>query len=186
MIENKIFRQLDYTINHLPANEYEECTFNNCDFSNGTLSNITFIDCEFVDCNLSNVIISNTGFKTVVFDNCKILGTDFSSCIPFLLSMQFNSCQLNLSSFYQLNLKAKSFIDCNLHEVDFTETDLSSSLFKNCDLKGAIFDRTNLSKTNLVSSVNYSINPEDNNIKGATFSENGLAGLLEKYKIKVI
>ena len=99
--------------------------------------------------------------------------------------MNFEGCFMNLSSFYQLKLKGKSFNNCSLQEVDFTEADLSGSLFYNCDLKRAIFDRTILLKSDLKSATNYSIDPENNRIKGAQFSKDGLIGLLEKYAIKI-
>lgn len=77
----------------------------------------------------------------------------------------------------------QTFLDSKLIEVDFTEADLTKVNFDNCDLSGAIFERTNLEKANFNTAFNYSIDPEDNKIKGAKFSISGLAGLLENHKI---
>jgi len=112
-----------------------------------------------------------------------MLGLKFEHCNPFLFKVDFESCQLNLSSFYKLKLKKAMFRNCTLHEVDFTEADLPEVVFDNCDLRGAVFDFTNLVKADFRTSFNYSVHPETNKIKKARFSKEGIAGLLDKYDI---
>jgi uncharacterized protein YjbI with pentapeptide repeats len=129
--------------------------------------------------------ISNTALRTVRFKSCKLLGLHFEDCNQFLLSLGFENCVLNLSSFYQIALKNTLFKNCCLHEVDFTETDLSSSKVINCDLAGAIFENTNLHKVDFRTSFNFSINPEVNNIQKAKFSLTEIVGLLDKYNIEI-
>ena len=63
------------------------------------------------------------------------------------------------------------------------DTDLSLSVFSNCDLAGAMFENTNLENSDLSSSFNFSIDPENNRIKKAKFSTSGIKGLLDKYDI---
>jgi len=127
--------------------------------------------------------INNTSFKGVKFTNCKLLGLNFNDCDNFLLMMYFDNCQLNLSSFYKLELKNIEFKNCDLQEVDFTETNLISSKFENCNLNRAIFSSTNMEKADLSTSYNYSIDPEINKIKKTKFSPIGALGLLDKYDI---
>jgi fluoroquinolone resistance protein len=169
----------------LKVGEYENCTFTNCELSNSDLSNINFTDCAFNDCNLSVTKIANTTFNGVSFKNCKLLGLQFRDCNAFLMSVYFEHCILNLSSFFKLKLKKIKFQDSTLDEVDFTETDLTGSLFGNCDLSRAIFDNTVLEKADFRTSFNYSIDPERNRIKKAKFSISGIAGLLDKYDIEI-
>jgi len=76
-----------------------------------------------------------------------------------------------------------TFVNSQLQEVDFTECDLTSSILKNCDLMYATFDKTNIEKADLRFSYNYNINPENNRIKKAKFSLQGVIGLLGKYDI---
>jgi fluoroquinolone resistance protein len=114
-----------------------------------------------------------------------LLGLDFSECNPFLLQLYFADCQLNLASFYALKLKGTMFKNCTMHEVDFTETELMSAKFMDCDLKRTIFSRTNLEKSDFQTAENYSIDPENNRMKGAIFSLEGVVGLLDKYGVKV-
>jgi uncharacterized protein YjbI with pentapeptide repeats len=79
-----------------------------------------------------------------------------------------------------------SFSKSSLKEVNFSRANVSESTFDDSDLSGAIFNQTNLSGANLINARNYSIEPELNNLKKASFSINGIHGLLEKYQIKIV
>jgi uncharacterized protein YjbI with pentapeptide repeats len=114
-----------------------------------------------------------------------MLGLHFESCNLFGLSLRFENCSLNHSSFYQTKIKQTTFKKSQLAEVDFTECDLKGSLFDQCDLTGATFENTILEKADLRSSVNYSINPDHNRLKKARFSLSGIPGLLDKYDIQI-
>lgn len=185
IIEEEEFNKIDYTETALAKGEYELCTFKGCDFSNSELSKIKFIECEFVDCNLSSSNIFGTSFQDVKFIDCRMLGIRFDLCDSFGLAMDFLNCQLNHSSFYQVKLMNSSFLNCKLKDIDLSETNLTKVVIDNCDLSGAIFDRTNLEKSNLSSAFNYSIDPENNKLKGAIFSIPAVTGLLDKYQIKI-
>lgn len=165
--------------------EYEQCIFINCDFSNANLSGVKFVDCQFKNCGLSLVNLSGTTINDVKFIQCKMLGLRFDHCNPFTLSFSFDDCALNDSSFFKCKLKKSKFKNTQFHRVDFAQCDLSESSFDNCDLKESMFENTNLQKADLRSAINYSINPEVNQIKKAKFSASGLRGLLEKYDITV-
>jgi uncharacterized protein YjbI with pentapeptide repeats len=165
--------------------DFESCTFTDSNFQGADLSHINFSECRFVNCNFSSVIVSQTAFRGVSFINCKVVGVRFDYCNSFILSLSFDGCQLNLSSFHGLEMRKTVFKECRLQEVDFSETDLQSSVFTSCDFAGATFDNTKLEKSDLSSSYNFSIDPEKNKIKGAKFSQFNLVGLLDKYEIEV-
>jgi uncharacterized protein YjbI with pentapeptide repeats len=88
--------------------------------------------------------------------------------------VKFENCDLNLAVFFKRKLKKTRFINCNLQETDFTESELNEAVFDNCDLQRAIFHKTNLEKADFRTSYHYSIDPEQNRIKKARFSKNGL------------
>ena len=100
--------------------------------------------------------------------------------------MDFENCQLDLSSFYKLNFSNRKFQSCSLKEVDFTETNLKNNLLENCNLQGALFFGSNLEKVDFRTSYNFSIDPENNNIKKAKFSLTAIHGLLEKHQIEIL
>ncbi len=183
IVEDQSFSQTDFSVSGLNAAEYENCTFEQCSFSNVDLARLVFTNCVFEASNFSLANISNTAFREVSFKGCKMLGLHFDECNPFLFSVSFVDCQLNLSSFYKMKLKKTTFNNCNLLEVDFTEADLTQSVFECCEMSGVIFDRSILEKVDFTSSFNYAINPETNKIKKARFSKEGVIGLLNKYDI---
>jgi uncharacterized protein YjbI with pentapeptide repeats len=84
-----------------------------------------------------------------------------------------------------MKLQKLKFVKCDLQEVDFSGADLTSAEFVKSDLQGAVFDRTTLEKSDFRSSYHYSINPDNNRIRKAVFSLEGLPGLLGKYDIVI-
>ncbi len=178
--------KLDFTQKRFQIGEYESCTFIDCNFSNIDLSACNFTDCTFRGCNMGMVKLSNTVLNDVRFNECKLLGLHFEDCNKVIFAVSFKKSQLPLSCFYQLKMKKTKFIECQLQEVDFTETDLTESIFDECDFQGAVFDNTILEKVDLSGSFNFSINPNQNRIKHATFSRTELAGLLDSFHIKIV
>lgn len=183
--EDKTFENIDYSGKHLLNREFLNCIFNSCDFTKTDFSNNDFMDCTFKNCNFSLTVFQDAGLKNSMFFDSKIIGVDFSKCNQFLFSVGFQNCHLDYSSFYQTKLKKTRFEGCSIKEADFGEADLSLAIFSNCDLMGSSFFRTNLEKTDFLTAINYAFDPEQNKIKKARFSMEGLVGLLAKYDILV-
>lgn len=169
----------------LEKGEYESCHFTDCAFTGENFNHFVFLDCTFERCDLSSIKVENTAFKDIKFVHCKMLGIQFEHANPFLFQIEITECQLNLSSFYKVNLKQTNFNTCSLKEVDFTEANLTEVKMINCDLSQAIFDRTNIQKADLYSSYNFQIDPTNNSVKGAKFSKEGALGLLGVFSIKI-
>ena len=183
--EDKDFKGVIFSREIIPEGDYENCLFDKCIFSNLDLSNINFIECEFVNCDFSLAKLTNTSFREVKFIECKLVGMHFENCNKIGLSAGFEDCQMDLSSFYKLNLRNVTFKGCILHEVDFTESDLTGLVLEKCNLSGAIFENTILEKTDFRTSQNYSIDPETNRIRKAKFSITDIVGLLDQYDIEI-
>jgi uncharacterized protein YjbI with pentapeptide repeats len=184
-VHDKAYQADDLTDGSLPKGEYEGCLFSNCDFSNADLAERKFINCRFTGCNLSLARIVKTVFQDVIFKDCKMLGLRFDQCSHFGLSFGFENCILNHASFYGVKIKGTQFRNTHLQEADFTDSDLSGVVFENCDLSRAIFENTNLVKADFSSAYNYSLDPEQNEIKGAFFTLPEVIGLLDKYNIRI-
>ena len=183
--QDQTFDKQDFTQIQLPHAEYDHCIFNNCNFGDQNLSEFKFVDCEFNYCNLSLVKLSDTALRDVKFKECKMLGLRFEDANQFGLSLSFDTCQLNHSSFYGTTLKKTLFKNCQLQETDFTECNLTASLVDKSDLSGATFNRTNLEKADFRTALNYSIDPETNRLKKAKFSISGISGLLDQHDILI-
>lgn len=164
---------------------YENCRFIHVDFSNLDLSDFKFIECEFLQSNLSLVKLNQTLFQNVHFKDSKLLGLEFENCNEFSLSLRFENCQLNHSSFYKLNLKKTVFKNCEMVECDFTNSDLTASIFENSNLDSTRFEYTKLEKVDFRTAYNFAFDPEKNIIKGALFSKHNVIGLLRKFDIKI-
>jgi len=184
-IEGEEIKSRDFSENPLERGDYEDCIFSNCNFSNADLSHINFVECELNDCDLSTSKLVNTAFREITFKGCKLLGLHFEHCNDFLFQVRFENCQLDLSTFYQRQLKQTLFKDCSLKETDFTEADLTASVFDNCDLAGAVFENSILEKADLRTAHNFNINPNTNRINKAVFSNNNLSGLLQQYDVVI-
>ena len=183
--ESKTFSKSDLLANALIRGEYEDCTFVEGDFSGFDFSGFSFSDCTFKSCNLSLARLGNTALKEVTFKECRLMGLHFDHCSTLLFSVVFDHCNLNLSSFYQLNLRRCRLKECSLQEADFAGADLSGIALDGCDLHGATFENCNLEKTDFRNALNFSIDPEVNRMKKARFSMTGLPGLLGKYGLEI-
>lgn len=164
---------------------FENCTFKGCDLSNINFSGSDFIDTVFDTCNFSGAKFSNSGLKNVTFKGCKLSGVNLGNCNDFLFSANFEDCILDYASFHKKKNKKCSFVNCSMKSTDLTEADLTEATFQNCDLQNAEFGRTILVSANLTTSVNFTIDPEQNHMRKAKFSQEGLIGLLGKYNIVV-
>ncbi|MGA9212545.1 pentapeptide repeat-containing protein [Kaistella sp.] len=183
--QDQNFNKLDFRQEPLIKGEYENCLFTNCNFEEVNLTEFKFVDCEFRECNWSLALLHGTVLREVKFKDCKMLGLQFETCNDFGLSFSFENCQLNHSTFFQMNIKKIIFRNCQLREIDFSESNLSSVVFDNCDLSQAIFAHSILDKADFRTAYNYSIDPENNRIKKAKFSILGISGLLDKYDIVI-
>lgn len=168
-----------------PAREYESCNFKECEFSGVDLTGVKFINCSFITCNFSLAVVEQTLFHEVVFKECKLLGLRFDGCQQLGFSVTFDSCQLDHACFYNQKLKKTLFRNCQMREVDFTGSDLSGSVFAECDLFRAIFDSTILKRADFRTAVNYIIDPEQNVLTRARFSQEGVGGLLARHNIDI-
>ena len=184
--EDKTFENVNYTEKVIKGREFQSCKFSKCDFSNSDFSYNKFLDCHFESCNLSMMKLKGVTLNNAVFTHCKIMGVNFMDCIDFLFSVQFDSCILDYASFMGKKMVKTRFVKTSLKEVNFSQTNLSGSVFQETDMTGAIFSQTDLTSANLANAVNYTMDPELNIIKKASFSAHGLPGLLVKYNIKIV
>lgn len=181
--EDKVFEKHTFTSEGLKQGVFENCSFLNCDFQNIQILSAVFSDCRFSGCNFSMTKLPDTQLGNVSFENSKLMGLSFKDCSTFIFEVNFKKCILDYASFDNRKMKKTKFEQCSLKGVDFTGADLSESAFLRCDLSEAIFHATNLKKADLSSSYSYIIHPDENYIKNARFSLDGLPGLLVKHNI---
>lgn len=165
--------------------EFDGCHFKKINLSQWDLSKTVFIDCLFTDCNLCGARIVKTAFKGIKFRNCKMTGLHFDQADPFLFEVDFEDCQLELSSFYKCQLKKTRFARTLLKEVDFTDANLGEAVFDHADLSLATFDNTFLEKADLRTALNYTIDPQKNKIRKIKCSYPGVLGFMDHLDITI-
>ena len=183
------FEGLNLSGQQLDGKEFEACTFLECDLSEATLNRCNFIDCHFIKCNLSVVKINYSKFTDVIFDECKVIGIDWSnaSWSNFVVNspLTFNQCILNDSSFFGLSLQELILQECKAHTVDFREGDFSEANFSHTDFTGSLFNKTNLRAADFCEASNYDIDITRNKIKQAKFSRFEAINLLNSLEIEL-
>lgn len=182
------FVDLTLTGETLAEIEFEDCTFTRCRFVNCTFRRCRFSECRFQDCDLSNSTLPNATFRDCRFDACKLVGLDWTvtggvGAVSLPLSLTFNDCVLDLSSFFGMTASALVLVRCHAHEVDFREADLRRAEFRNSDLLGSVFAQTKLDGADFTGAINYAINPTANSIRRARFSLPEAASLLRGFDI---
>jgi uncharacterized protein YjbI with pentapeptide repeats len=165
--------------------EFEACVFNGCDFGACTFLAVTFIDCTFNDCNFVGTNINYVALRTVHFNGCNMAGVNFAMCDKLIFDVQFTKCSLDLAKFYTLKIKGTMFNNCSMVAVDLMSADLTGAELQGCDLHKAVFKNTIANKTNFTTATNYSIDPKQNKIKHATFSRDGIKGLLQHHQLNI-
>lgn len=183
---NKTFEKINFINKRVEGREFDGCHFKNCDFSGTAFVDCIFSDCEFTDCNLAMVKLPSSSLKTVDFQLSKLMGIRFDECQDFLFSVSFAGCMLDYSWFTNKKLQKTKFLNSSLKEVNFGNADLTKATFDGSNLAGAIFSATKLNEANFSNAINYQINPEQNSVKKAVFSTDGIAGLLTEYDIKIV
>ena len=165
--------------------EFDEFRFVGCDFGGADLSGLRFADCLFERCNLSSARLAGTALQNVAFDECKLLGLQFTACRDMLFGVHFDHCQLRYASFAGRNMPATRFVRCALDDADFADADLSAAVFQDCSLAGAVFQNTQLVGADFTSATGFVIDPETNKLLNARFALAGLLGVVAKYGLVV-
>lgn len=155
------FEGIDFTEEIEEYREFDGCSFINCTFRSTEFLSCKFSECIFEGCELSLMKVKNSTFNDVVFKNSKVTGVDFSH-LSEPVEIHFDTCNVNMSSFYNLDMRHAKILNSSLHDVDFVETNLEKADCSGSDFMGALFGRTNLKSAKLSSAKNYMINPNEN------------------------
>jgi fluoroquinolone resistance protein len=186
--EDSYFREtfvsLIVTSDWIRSREFEDCTFEKCRFVDCHFFECAFLECVFEDCLLSNVTVAECSIIDTRFDDCKIVGVDWTQTINFR-AVQFEKCGLDFCIFRGMKVKGLAISNCECKESDFQEADLTDGDFKGTDFEKCLFRRTNLTNANFVEAQNYWIDPRDNIVKRGKFSLPEAMSLLKSFDIVI-
>lgn len=183
--QNECFSYITNVKSDVSKRQFFNCVFRHCRFERSDFSGCNFINCQFIRCELYLVDVLDAGFRDSIFDECAIVGVEFSKCNASMLSFAFSRCVLDYSGFARTRIATTRFNSCSLRNVDFTGADLTGSSFANCDLSATRFAKSILDEADFESAYNFTIDPRLNRIKNASFSSHNIKGLLGCFDIKV-
>ncbi len=167
------FENLDFSGQEIIAKEFEDCTFSKCDFSHVSFKKCKFDYCHFSHCNLSLMQVLDSQFSGVIFEDCKIIGVDWTKASWSALTQRapkFKRSVLNDSSFWGLRLESIMISGCEARDVDFREANLKEADLQDTDFTRALFRNTNLTEANFTHASGFDIDVRVNDIKEAKFS----------------
>jgi fluoroquinolone resistance protein len=187
---SKNFREIDFSNQEITSREFEECHFTECNFSDAIFKDCKLIDCTFAKCNFSNVKLAHSRFVGVNFDECKVIGVDWTratwSNFSLPAPLKFSQCIINDSSFMGLDLAEIVIEHCKAHDVDFRDGTFIEANFTYTDFSNSLFSNSNLSSVDFSEASNYDIDIHSNIIKGAKFSSHEAVRLLNSLEIELV
>ena len=184
------FNHLSMVEQKIEGVEFEDCSFTECDFTEATFRKCRFIECVFSDCNLSVMKIGQSQFTDVSFEQCKLIGVNWTramwSQLRLAASLSFKNCVMNDSSFFDINLDELNLTECKAHDVDFRNGSFSHANFTHTDFTGSLFGKTDLSGADFTEAVNYDIDIFDNKIDKAKFTRYEAVRLLNCLDVELL
>jgi fluoroquinolone resistance protein len=172
--EDETFSGLSFDQETIADKTFYDCTFKECTFREGVLQRCSFHDCVFTDCDLSLAKIPGTSFANVEFEECKLIGIDWTSAHWPKFGMKrpfsFHQCALNYSFFSGLKLPNLRMTECAVKEADFTDVDFTGALFKGTDFSDSRFINCDLTKANFNDATHYTIDITLNFLKKTKFA----------------
>jgi fluoroquinolone resistance protein len=186
---NKHFTDLDYQNSEIHNSRFEHCSFINCIFDDSLIKKCRFVECHFKSCSINLVKLNGSSFVDTEFTDCKIKGINWTEItFPYVVlssPLYFKACDISYSSFYELKLPGISIVDCKAHDADFRGADLTNADLTGTDFQNSEFNHTNLKSADFRQSINYRINPTENNISQAHFCLPEVIALLASFNIKI-
>jgi len=162
--------------------EFYSCTFTNIRFFKSKFNNCRFEKCLFKNCDLSLSKFTSSLFIDVKWDNCKLMGIDWTS-VSKPVKIFLCNCILTDSSFYNMDLIGTEIIKCTAHNTDFEKVNLRKADCSKTDFNLSRFAGADLSGADFTEALNYNINPETTKIKNAKFSYPEVLSLLSAWNI---
>ncbi len=146
MFEDQVFSNLDLQKADLSGKDFVRCTFDKMVLPESTWKGARLEDCVFQRCDLVRMQPSGMSAQGIAFANCRMMGVTWTQ-MGVATAIGFEACNLQYSSFVDVNLTGvrftscrvleANFVDCRLVGVDFSDSDMTGSRFEHCDLRNA-------------------------------------------------
>lgn len=168
---------------------FENCTFIKSSFIETIFHSCKFVECEFKECNLSSTQFKYTSLTDTVFEESKLIGINWTQLkwpnINLTSPIKIYQSNISHSSFFELELREIIIEECKAHDVDFRGCDLSNGRFILTDFQNSLFLNSKLYAADFTDAINYSINPQENDIRKGKYSMPDAINLLHYFDIEI-
>ncbi|MFV0557361.1 MAG: pentapeptide repeat-containing protein [Enterococcus sp.] len=131
---------------------------------NARLERFEASDVLFSHCDFANLECFGASFRRVIFQNCKLTGTNFAE--SYLQDCQFIDCLADLASFSNTKQRVVTFTGCDLKDTDFYEMEWKNLILDHNRLSGSNWYRTSLANLNFSSNQFEQITLSTEQLKG--------------------
>ena len=167
--------------------EFEYVEFQDCSFVETVFENCRFIDCTFKTSDMSLCKAKYTQFLDVLFEDCRVVGVNWSQIQSNLgVSIEFSHSVVNDSIFTEVDFRGSRLDHCKIRRCVFSHSNLQETNFQGSDLEHTIFQHVDLRKADFRNAQNYFLDIlGDIKLKGASFSPIEAQNLLKSLEIKI-
>ena len=134
----------------LNAMTFSECIFCSVVFT-GKARGCEFADVIFEHCDFSNIDMRETTTRRVVFDRCRLTGTDLED--SRFEDTEFRNCEFSYANLSASGFKRVILRDSNCRDASFTMAEFKDTSIDHCDFTEAEFLNTSLSGLDLSTST---------------------------------
>jgi len=166
-IEDALFNNVEFT-NYYNYTEIINSKIQNCNFEKAVFQGLDMTNCIIKLSNLANQSLMNHSYQQIIFDNCNLIGINFTD--SYLENILFKNCNLTYSNFSNTNLKNIIFDNCNLKSSSFNSVKWKELTLDNCDLSDSEFNKTSLKNLDISNCIINNINIDITKLKGLTVS----------------
>lgn len=147
--------------------EFYGCTFVGCAWPERVTRRWMLDGCRFERCDLSLWRPVGCTLTEVQFQDCKLLGVEWTAGGGLRFEARFTDCDLSLGRFAELDLTSARFAACRLREADLRGVKWRGAVLTGCDLDGATLEGADLREADLREAILPPLDPAQTRLRGA-------------------
>jgi fluoroquinolone resistance protein len=167
--EGEEFADADVSGVDLSDKDFTGCTFRRVTLPESVWRGVRLEDCEFASCDLARAKPAKLSLRGATFVACRLTGIEWSD-LAANPTVSFTECNLQYSSFIDVNLTGTSFRRCRLIETHFVDVRLTEADFAGSDLSGTTFEGCDLTRADFGEAIGLYLEASKNKVKGARIS----------------
>jgi uncharacterized protein YjbI with pentapeptide repeats len=183
---DELFSDLEIVDEDCSGIIFEGCTFENCSFEKVSFKGGLFETCVFKTCAIVLCDMTNSTLDGVSFEDCKIVGFNFSTLNNFNTAFSCRNSRLITCSFINIDIRNSGFAGCVIDDSVFRNCNLQKADFGGVTFRFTSFHANDLRHANFKDASGFQIDPCNNKMKGAFFTALSALELVKSFEIKLV